>query len=268
MKLQDFFIKYPVFTWDEFKRYANTESLRSANTLKAMLTYHQKAGHLIHIRRGLYATVPPGSNAKSFLVDAYLVAAKLAPDAILSHHTALAFYGRTYSIASRFIYSTSYETKKLTFQNCQYQGALFSKKLRDNYHERFLIKQEDRLGMNLFVTRFERTLVDLLDRPHLGFGWEEIWRSLENIEYFDTHKVLEYTLLLNNSTTTAKVGFFLEQHQKQLMVEEACLQILARYIPKQPHYMDNTRQQPSRLQKRWNLIVPMAIIEKSWEEPL
>ncbi len=32
------------------------------------------------------------------------------------------------------------------------------------------------------VTAFERTLVDVLDAPDLGGGWEEVWRSLEMVE--------------------------------------------------------------------------------------
>jgi hypothetical protein len=46
-------------------------------------------------------------------------------------------------------------------------------------------------------------------------------------EFFNLDKALEYTLLLKNATTAAKVGFFLEQHQAQLMVE-------GRYL-KMPH---------------------------------
>jgi predicted transcriptional regulator of viral defense system len=268
MRLQNFFLKHPVFTLNEFQHFVNAKNLRSNNTLKALLGYHRRMGHVIHIKRGLYAVVPLGEKAKNFPVDPYLVTAKLTPDAVLSHHTALAFYGQTYSVVNRFIYSTHQDTKKLNFQNCEYQGVLFPKRLRDTGRERFLVKQEDRLGMTVFVTHFERTLVDILDRPDLGLGWEEIWRSLESVGYFDVDKVLEYALLLNNATTIAKVGFYLEQHRESLRVEEQILQVLAKNIPKQPHYMDKNTQQPCQLQKRWNLIVPKAIIEQSWEEPL
>jgi predicted transcriptional regulator of viral defense system len=42
-----------------------------------------------------------------------------------------------------------------------------------------------RSGLSLNVTTFERTLVDVLDAPRHGGGWEEIWRSLESVEFFD-----------------------------------------------------------------------------------
>ena len=69
------------------------------------------------------------------------------------------------------------------------------------------------------LTSLDRTLVDVLHRPDLAGGWEEVWRSLESVEYFDLDSVLEYALLLENATTAAKVGFFLEQHREPLMVE-------------------------------------------------
>ena len=35
------------------------------------------------------------------------------------------------------------------------------------------------------VTGYERALVDVLDAPEHGGGWEEIWGSLESIEFVD-----------------------------------------------------------------------------------
>jgi len=42
----------------------------------------------------------------------------------------------------------------------------------------------------------ERTLVDVLDAPEHGGGWEEIWLSLESVEFFDLDAVIEYALKL------------------------------------------------------------------------
>ena len=61
-------------------------------------------------------------------------------------------------------------------------------------------------GVELRVTDFERCLVDIMDRPDLSGSWEEIWRSLESVEFFDPDKVMEYALLLGNATTAAFLG--------------------------------------------------------------
>jgi len=62
----------------------------------------------------------------------------------------------------------------------------------------------------------ERFFVDVLDRPDMTGSWEEIWRSLEMIEFFDLDQVIEDTFLLENWTTAAKVGLYLEQHKEGL----------------------------------------------------
>ena len=88
---------------------------------------------------------------------------------------------------------------------------------------------------------------------------EKIWRSLESVEFFDLEKVVDYALLLENATTAAKVGFFLEQHREPLMVEEHHLKSLSRLRPLQPHYLDRSRRKSGRLVSRWNLVIPSEV---------
>ena len=80
--------------------------------------------------------------------------------------------------------------------------------------------------------------------------------------------MIEYTLLLQNATTAAKVGFFLEQHRESLMVEEKYLKPLRNACPKQPHYMDRNKRKAGRFMPGWNLIVPQEVFERTWAEVL
>jgi len=114
----------------------------------------------------------------------------------------------------------------------------------------------------------ERTLVDVLDRPDLSGGWEEIWRSLESIEFFDLDSVVEYALLLRNATTAAKVGFFLDQHREPLMVEDRHLNSLHHLRPQQPHYLERTRRKSGRLVSEWNLVIPTEVLDRAWGDVL
>lgn len=124
----------------------------------------------------------------------------------------------------------------------------------------------DRSGMEVRVTSLERTMVDVLNRPDLSGGCEEIWRSLESVEFFDLDKVVEYALLLGNATTAAKVGFFLEQHREPLMVKEKYLKSLRSLRPRQPHYLDRDKRKSGRLVSGWNLVVPREVFERTWAE--
>ena len=134
--------------------------------------------------------------------------------------------------------------------------------------EDFGVVQAERAGLGIKVTSLERTLVDVLDRPDISGSWEEIWRSLESIEFFDIDKVVEYALLLGNATTTAKVGFFLDQHRDTLMVDDSHLKLLRDLRPCQPHYLERSKRKSGRLVSDWNLVVPEDIIERSWMEVL
>lgn len=118
------------------------------------------------------------------------------------------------------------------------------------------------------LTNLERTFVDVLDRPDLTGGWEEIWRSLESIEFFDVDQVVGYVLLLENATTAAKVGFFLEQHKESLMVEDSHLDPLRKLRPRNPHYFVRGKRKDCRWVKDWNLMIPTEILNRSWGEVL
>ena len=78
-------------------------------------------------------------------------------------------------------------------------------------------------------------MVDVLHTPALGGGWEEIWRSLEMIEFFDLETVITYPLRLDTATTVARVGLFLEQHRERLV-------------------------------HPWNLIVPECVLDQRWSD--
>jgi len=73
-------------------------------------------------------------------------------------------------------------------------------------------------------------------------------------------------LILENATTAAKVGFFLDQHKEALMVENTHLKPLRELRPRQPHYLERSRRKAGSLVPEWNLIVPAAVLKRSWEE--
>ena len=115
----------------------------------------------------------------------------------------------------------------------------------------------DRQGIRVRLTSIERTLVDAFDRLTLSGGWEEIWRSLEGLDlYLDFALITRYVALLDNATTAAKVGFFLESFRERLQVPPAVIEVLKRQSPKQPHYVERNRRGDARLVTGWNLLIP------------
>jgi predicted transcriptional regulator of viral defense system len=268
MKLQDFFSTHPVFTYEEFVEFLSTKGSRNVKTRESTLSHYTKTGRLLRVRRGLYLTVPRGLTPEKCPVDPYLLASKMAPDSVLAYHTALELYGKAYSVYEEFVYLTRSRIRPLNFRGQRYRSVAFPKKLIEKGRESFGVVLVERSGLDVHVTSLERTLVDVLDRPSIGGTWEEIWRSLEMVEFFDLDKVVEYTISLGNATTAAKVGFFLEQYKDTLMPNEDHFNRLLALIPAQPHYIVRNGRKAGRFIRKWNLVVPPEIVERRWEEIL
>ncbi len=264
--MQEFFATHPVFSYEEFGAYLADRGSRNVKTRKALLRKYAKAGRILRVRRGLYVTVPLGQTSESVRPDPFLLAARATPDAVLAYHTALEFHGKAYSAFHDFYYLTALAARTFQFAGETFKRVAFPKELVRNGQEYFGLELAERAGLDVRVTGLERTMVDVLNRPALGGGWEELWRSLESVEYFDLEQVVDYAVLLGNATTVAKVGFYLQQHAEALMVDEAYLDRLRSHTPRKPHYMDRSAREPGRLVDSWNLVVPVRVLERSWEE--
>ncbi len=266
--MNEFLSQHAVFTVDELDRFLSARGSGKPNTRKSLLTYYRNQGRIINVRRGLYATIPLGADPESSPVDPYLVAAKMTADSVLAYHTALEFNGKAYSVYTRLHYISASKSLPLKFQSHEFMRAPVPHPLRAKGKEMFGVTSHKRSGVKLRVTNLERTLVDALDRPDLTGGWEEIWRSLASVEFFDLDQVVEYSLLLENATTAAKVGFFLEQHKETLMVDDAHLNPLREMRPRQTHYLMRSKRQGCQWVKDWNLMIPIEILNRSWGEVL
>jgi predicted transcriptional regulator of viral defense system len=127
------------------------------------------------------------------------------------------------------------------------------------------ILEQPHAGGVVRVATLERTLVDVFDAPDKVGSWEEIWRSLEMVEFFDLDAVIEYVRKLGSAIACARVGFFLEQHREVLMVEGTHLAKLREMAPGEPRYFDPKRGS-GKFVPSWNLVVPEQLLTRAWEE--
>ncbi len=257
----DFFDRNPVFMREEFL--ALKGSGRSPLTSRNLLAHHTSRGRLVRVRRGLYATVPRGVEPGAARVDPYLMATKLAPDAVVAYHSALQFHGKAYSATNRFTYLTRRRLRALRFRDAEFVAVRCPASLRVLPDMGGGVLDQPHAGGHVRVATLERTLVDVLDAPQHGGGWEEVWRSLESVEFFDLDAVVKHALKLDSSLTVARVGFFLDQHRETLMAEERHLAALRKRAPAQPLYLDRKRE-PGKLVRAWNLVVPERVLTRSW----
>ena len=267
MFIDSFFVRHPVFTLEEFKAFHSKGKAVGQRASEALIAYHLKTGKLQRLRQGFFAVVPPGESVDEFTPDPFLIAARIRSEAVLVHHTALEFHGRAYSVFNDFTCQTTSVIRPFIFRNWRFGAVPVPAPLRSKKQADFGVITAERNGMAVKVASLERTLADVLEHPRYSGSWEEICRSLESIEFFDLALVMEYVKLLDNATTAAKVGFFLEQNKERLLVEDKYLDSLRQLCPRQPCYLDR-KKRGGRLLSQWNLIVPEELLTRQWEERL
>jgi predicted transcriptional regulator of viral defense system len=265
MRTIEFFATHPVFTHGEFLSSRQALADRSPRTADSLLRKHLARGRIVRVRRGLYASVPIGADAGKLRVDPYLLASKVTDDAIVGYHAALQFHGRSYSIWNQVTFLTRRTVRPFTFGGTDFVPVRPRHTVADLPAMGGGVALQPYAGAHVRVATCERAMVDILDAPERCGGWEEIWRSLEMVEFFDLDAVITYTLALRSALTTARVGFFLEQHRESLFVEERHLELLEQHAPRQTRYLDRSRE-PGRLIKRWRLVIPEQVLERRWDE--
>jgi predicted transcriptional regulator of viral defense system len=266
MKPLDYFAAHPVFRLEDFAAAHQAGAKLKPSSSLAIVKKHVQAGNLLHVRRGVYAVVPRGQTPDSLVVDPYVLATHLAPDAVVAYHGALQFHGKAHSLTRRVPFLTATRTRPFDFRGTELVPVPVPPPLRALPDLGGGVVEKTRDGSAVRVTTLERTLVDVLDAPRHGGGWEEIWRSLESVEFFDLDAVIEYAFKRGSAVTTAKVGFYLEQHREALMLEDQHLERLRERAPKRPMYLERGKREPGKLLSRWNLVVPERVLNRSWAE--
>lgn len=252
VKPAEFLHTHALFTRGEFARVMGQRGSRVPATLTKHLQTWRRDGRLHAVRRGVYLRLGPGQKPARASVDPLALASRLAPDAALAYHTALEALGHAQSPFERLFFATWSKTRPLRFQGRHYVPVRPRATLARS-KEDFLVRL-DRSGLEVCATSLERTVVDVLDRPDLAGGMEEVWRSLESVEALDFAVLGRYAKLVARPLLAARLGLVLEAHAKRWLTPSKLLAALEAQRPRGPVYLE--RRRPGRLVKRWNLIVP------------
>lgn len=252
MKPLEFLHTHPLFTRQEFDRALSEGRGRAPATLTKHLQSWRRSGRLHPVRRGVYVRLVPGRKLSETPVDPLALASKMASDAVLAYHTALEAHGVAQSAFERLFFATWTKASRLRFQGREYVPVRPRASLRGACEE--WVTRLERAGVELRVTTLERTVVDVLDRPDLAGGVEEIWRSLEAVEALDFGPLVRYFDRVARPLLSARLGFVLEANRSRWLTPEWPLAHLEARRPRVPVYLD--RRQTGRLMRRWNLIVP------------
>lgn len=258
MDTNTFLQTHRVFNLDEAVQALAPSGGRKA-TLER-LKYAAGRGKLKKLARGVYASVPPGVGPKEFQPDRFLAAKALRRDAIFSHHSALELLGAAHS---EWQLCTAYSARRS--QPFDLDGL----ELRFLSHPQPLVRQQatelgirsvHRLDRELRATGPERTLIDGFRRPDLVGGLAEFVESAAGFSVLELPLLLKLLEAFQQKILWAAVGWFLETYRKTFFVGDDDLVLIKKHAPKAPLYLSGN-QRGGVLVRRWNLIVPGALVE-------
>lgn len=254
-----FLATHALFTRDEFAAAVASRGLCPA-TISAHLARWRRQGRIQAVKRGVYARSPDAQAGAGALPDLLALASRMAPDAALAYHTALEALGVAPATHERLTFVTWTKAKPVEFRSRHFVPVRPRAPLAGlkDLGERW-IERIDRAGVECRVTSLERTVVDIMDRPDLAGGIHEVWRSVASVPALDPDAIEEYVFILRRRALVARLGFLLESRRDELAIPAATLDRLATLRPGSPMYLD--RKRPGRMVARWNLIVPLALLE-------
>lgn len=247
-----------LITTEDADAFLRTHGRHSPRTRDRALAALCASGELVRVQRGLYARKRPELGGP----DPYLLASRLACDAVLGLRTALEVRGVVVPNTARCIYFTRLAG---TSRNPVWCGTRMQRishpvalvRTRREFEETEMVDGHD--GGQMRVATTERAFVDVLDRPRLTGDWPMVLQVLDAIAALDLDRVIHYVTCLDNATTAAKVGWFLERHPERFGLTPAVLCRLERMRPRGPHYLSRSQRVSGRYVARWNLVVPPTL---------
>ncbi len=258
MKPEAFLAGRALFTREEFAAVLRGRG-RVDSTVDSHLARWTRQGRIARVKRGVFVRVDEPDGVHGLSVDFIALASRMAPDAAVAYHTALEAHGHAQSVFERLTFVTWTKPKATAFAGRQLVPVRPRAPLLAADRGERWIERMERAGIEIRVTSLERTVADVLDRPDLAGGMEEVWRSLLSVPALDPGPLEEYVTLLGSGTLAAKVGFFLESRREELVVPERLLDRLRARVPGAPVFMERRRK--GRLVARWALIVPVDLLD-------
>ncbi len=110
--------------------------------------------------------------------------------------------------------------------------------------------------MPISVTALERTVVNVLNRPELAGGVEEVLKSLDLVRCLDPATVADYVELLDNQSVASVSGWWLEKRCAALGATDDVFARLGARLPRSKHYALSAQPGHAVLVEPWRLLLP------------
>lgn len=250
---EEFLATHAVFTLDEAARQLRPKGGRSA--VLERLKYALNRGRIKPVVRGVYATVPRGTDPDAFQPDPYVAAAAVREDAVFCYHSALDLLGASYSAWQAVTVYTARRRSPVALDGVLLRFLSHPVPLKRAGETELGLRALQRTGTSLRATGPERTLVEGLRTPRLVGGVAELVASASGFSVLNLDLLMQVLRAYDERVLWGAVGWFLETHRERFFVEDELLARLESAVPRSPQYVEPATR-GGRLVSRWNVILP------------
>jgi hypothetical protein len=233
----DFIAQNPVFRLEEFVA-AHRDMDRPSRSAAEELKYHVETGRLVNLRRGLYA------HTATF--DPWLIASRMAHDAVISHDGALSFHGVT-GVGHRVTFTTRTRTPAMTFNEIVFDPIRTSNLKQGDEVQR----GAHRLKVTSLSIAFTDCLIDLERSPPAHELYELLAKSARSL---DPAVMIAHALETKSRLAISRLAFFLWCARCPLEREQTW-DLEHHGVRKPTYFQRSARTDRDSNIPRWNLIV-------------
>ena len=224
-------------------------SLAHARNLASNMT---KKNVIERVKSGLFVRIPESVilDKKLYKEDALLIASKSLHNAFLSHYTALSLHGIAERYTTQIYVSTPQHQRDIIYHNIHIRFIAV-------IPERFFgIKTINYSNEKIKISDYERTILDVINRPRYAGGWSEVIGCLQNLEKIDWKNLLIYTMKFGNKTLARRVGYIMD-NLENISLPSNVKKNIVKFSGKNIYYFDSTKE--GDFEPEWNMVIPKKL---------
>jgi predicted transcriptional regulator of viral defense system len=219
--------------------------MHAYNLLKNM----RRKGALDRVKSNLFVRIPSHivHDKGKYVEDPILVGKHLTKPYFFSYYSALYLHGLSQQPASHFYLSTTNHIQEVDYHGLVFRPVILTKKRFFGFKE---IKYREE---NVFVSDLERTIVDVMNRPEYAGGYEEIIRSIQDVEKVDWKRMLKYLDRMREKILFNRTGFVFDMLGEFVDTPDWFLKELEKRLSGNIYYFEKNRK--GSYVKKWKIIV-------------
>ena len=195
------------------------------------------------MRNGLYVLTDVSGYP---LTTKFEIATKIADDAFVCYHSALAYYGVANQVFNTVIVGSKKRFREFSFGNIDY----IHKSTKHNVQVIFIVTAAVR------VTSLERTIVDCIEDINAGGGIDELLNALEQIRILDENKILETLAAYDSVFLYQKAGYVLEHYKDKFIFSDGFFNACKSHLTNQVKYFLQDEYRDIEYNSVWKLMAP------------